>query len=108
MRVEFAGDHFVGGLHDQLGFFGRELAEILIDQRRRLFQDAERANQLGRHRVAADIEMNQRTRGLRAVVAVGGDFDLAHAVGFDARGHGACDRRRRCASVSSHAGLVYS
>jgi len=33
VAVEFAGDDFVGGLRDELGFFRGKLAEILIDQR---------------------------------------------------------------------------
>ena len=65
-------------------FSGVQLAEVLIDQRGGFFQDAEGANQLGRHGVVADVEMDQRARGLRALVAVGGHFDLAHAVGFGA------------------------
>ena len=55
------GDDFVGGLHDQLGLFRRQLAQILVHQRAGLFQDAEGADQLRRHDVAANIEMNQRT-----------------------------------------------
>ena len=70
------------------GFVGGEFAEVLIDQRRGFLQDAEGADQLGRHGVVADGEVDQRTGGLRAVVAVGGDFDLAHAVGFGAGGNG--------------------
>src|SRR6266852_9373960 len=31
--VQFAGDDFIGGLGDQCGFFGGQLAEILIDER---------------------------------------------------------------------------
>ena len=75
-------------------FFGGKFAEILIHQRRGFFQDAESADQLGRHGVAADVEMDQRAGGLRAIVAVDRNFDFAHAVGFDAE---ACSRRvRRC------------
>ena len=84
MIVELAGDDFVGGLRDERGFFGGELAEVLIDERGGFFEDAEGADQLGRHGVFADVEVDERAGGLRAVVAVGGDVDLAHGVGFGA------------------------
>ena len=84
MIVELAGDDFVGGAGDELGFFVRELAEVLIYQRGGLFEDAEGADELGRHGVFADVEVDERAGGLRAVVAVGRDFDLAHGVGFGA------------------------
>ena len=83
--VEFAGDDFVGGLHDQLGFVGGKLAEVLVHQRASLLQDAESADQLRRHGVAADVEVQQRALRLRAPVDVGRDVDLSHAVGFGAR-----------------------
>ena len=67
-----------------LAFSAGKLAQILIHQGAGLFQDAEGADQLGRHGVAADVEMQQRTLGLRAPVDVGWDLDLAHAVGFGA------------------------
>ena len=68
--VEFAGDDFVGCLHDEFGFFRGKLAEILIHQGASLLQDAEGADQFRRHGVAADVEMQQRALGLRAPVDV--------------------------------------
>ena len=82
--VQVAGDDFVRSGDDQPGFFGREFAEVLIHQRTSFFQDAERADELRRHGVFADGEVDERTRGLRAVVAVHRHFHLAHAVGFRA------------------------
>ena len=82
--VELSGDDFVGSLRDKRGFLGGEFAEILIDERGSFFKNAESADQLGRHGVLADGEMDQRAGGLRAVVAVGGDVDLAHGVGLGA------------------------
>ena len=76
---------------DERGLFVRKLAEILIYERGGFFEDAERANELGRHGVFADVEVDERARGLRAVVAVGRDFDLAHRVGFGAGGAGVDD-----------------
>src|SRR5579863_7212796 len=91
MVVEFARDDFVGGLRDVLGFFGGKFAEILIDQRGGFFEDAEGADQFGRHGVLANGEMDQRAGGLCAVVAVGGDVHFAHGVGFAAGvGGGGC------------------
>ena len=84
MLVELSGDDFVGGLRDERGFVGGELAEVLVDERGGFFEDAEGADQLGRHGVLADGEMDERAGGLRAVVAVGGDVDLAHGVGLRA------------------------
>ena len=82
--VELPTNYFVGRLRDEFGFFWRELAEILIDQRGSFFQDAERADQFGRHGLFADGEMDQRTGGLRAIVTVGGDVHFAHGIGFAA------------------------
>ena len=82
--VQLAGDDFVGGLHDELRLVGGKFAQILIHQRAGLLQDAEGANQLRRHGVAPDVEMQQRALRLRAPVDIRGDFDLPHAVGFDA------------------------
>ena len=84
MLVELARDHFIARLHDELRLVGGQLAEILIDQRGGFLEDAERANHLARHDVVADIEMKQRALCLRAPVLIGGHFNLAHRIGFDA------------------------
>src|SRR5436190_1414990 len=62
--------------------------EILIDERGGFLEDAEGANQLWRHNVLADGEVDERAGSLRAVVAVGGDVDLTHRVGFGAGRNG--------------------
>ena len=62
MVVKFSGDDFVGGLRDEFGFFGGEFAEILVDQRGGFLQDAESADELRRHGVVADGEVDQRAR----------------------------------------------
>ena len=82
--VQLAGDDFVRRLHDELGFVGRKLAQILIHQRARFLENAEGADQFRRHGVASNVEMQQRALRLRAPVNIGRDFDLSHAVGFDA------------------------
>jgi len=56
---------------------------------RRLFLVCEGANEFGRHLVRPDVEVQQRTLGLRAPVHIRRDFDLAHAVGFNAGASGA-------------------
>ena len=88
MVVELAGDDFVGGLRDELGFVGGEFAEVLIDEGAGFFEDAEGADELARFGVVADVEVDEGTGGLRAVVAVGGNVDRPHGVGFGAGFHG--------------------
>jgi len=73
--VEFARDDFVGRTHDQVGLFGIELAQIAVDQGRRLLERGHGLDHGAGHLVArrgavADIEVNQRTSGLRAVIFV--------------------------------------
>ena len=82
--VEFAGDDFVGRLHDESRYVRGKLAQILIHQGAGFLERAKGADQLRRHGVASDVEVQQRTLGLRAPVDVRGDFDLSHAVGLDA------------------------
>ena len=67
-----------------MDFSARKFAEVLIDECGGFFEDAEGADQLGGHGVFADGKVNQRARGLCAVVTVGGNFHFAHAVGFGA------------------------
>src|SRR5271156_6645087 len=88
MIVELAGDDLVGGLGDELRFFWGELAQVLIYEGGGFFEDAEGADEFRRHGVFADVEVDQGAGGLGTVVAVGGDVDLAHAVGFRAGGAG--------------------
>src|SRR5271169_1240329 len=82
--IQLAGDDFVGGFDDELRNVGREFSQVLIHQRASLLERAEGANQLGRHGVAPNIEMQQRALGLRSPINIRGDFDFAHAVGFGA------------------------
>ena len=84
--MEFSGDDFVGGLDDEFGFFRGEFSEVLIYERGGFFEDAEGADQFWRHGVFAYGEVDQRAGSLCAVVAVGGHFHFAHAVGFGAGG----------------------
>ena len=75
--------HLVGGLLDQGGQVGVELAQVAVDRGRRALQDPEGPDQGLRHGLAADVEVVQRALRLRAPVPVGGDLDLPHAVAFD-------------------------
>ena len=84
MIVELALDDFLGGLHHQPGFLGRELAEFLVDFGAGALEQAEGADDGARHPIESDREVQQRALGLRAPVAIGGDLDRAHAVGFGA------------------------
>ena len=84
LAIQFARDDFIANLNDQARFFGWQFAELLIHQSAGFFQDSEGPNQFRRHEVPADIEMHQRTRGLRAPVDIRGNFDRSHAIGFHA------------------------
>src|SRR5208337_2781450 len=72
----------------------------LIHQRASLLKRAKRPNQLWRHGVASNIEMQQRALRLRSPINIRGDFDLSHAVGFNAG-------TRNGFSKSSHNGISY-
>ena len=85
MFVELAFNHFVARLDDQLQFVFRKFSEIVIYQRAGFLENAKSANHLARHHIKADVEVEQATLCLRAPILVGGDFDLAHRIGFDAR-----------------------
>ena len=82
--VELAGDDLVAGLRDVVRDVGGQLAQLGVGQGRGLLQDAEGAH----HRasphegVASNVEVVQRTLGLSAPVAVRGDLNGAHRVGF--------------------------
>ena len=95
MRVQVARDNFVRGAGDEIAALGVELTEIPIDEGGRFFENRHRAYDLARHDVArrgavADVEIDERPRGLRSVVAVDGNLNGSHRVGF-----GACERCRR-------------
>ncbi len=59
-----------------------QLAEIAIHERRSLLKRAESPDDLGRHLVFADIEMNERALCLGAPIPVPSHFDGAHTVCF--------------------------
>ena len=61
-----------------------ELAEGVVHLRGRELQDAEGPDERGRHGLMADGEMVQAALGLSAPVVIGGNFDRAHRVRFDA------------------------
>ena len=84
--VELTGDDLVAGLRDVVRDVGGQLAQLGVGQGCGLLQDAEGAH----HRatphecVAADVEVVQRTLGLSAPIAVRGDLNGSHRVGFGA------------------------
>ncbi len=68
------------------GELGVEPAVPRNDPRRRLLDEAQSVDDLGRHRLArAEREILDRTLGLRAPISVGGNVDRAEAVAFAAR-----------------------
>ncbi len=80
-----AGEDVVARRDDQLGELGGKPAGPRVDACRGLFDDRERAHELARHSLLADVEVLQRALRLRAPKAVGGHLDFAQAVGLDAR-----------------------
>ena len=67
----------------------RQHAEIDVDLRGGALDLGQRAHQLTGHALAGDLEVLQRALRLRAPQPVGGDFDVAEGVSFDAHvGHG--------------------
>ena len=95
--VEFAVDDLLGGAADGVGDFGVELAELLVGGGGGVLDDAHGADDRARHALAADLEVLDRALGLCAPIAVGGDLDLAHGVGFDAHvGHDGAPCRQAC------------
>ncbi len=57
MRIQYAFDHFVRSAHNQLRFFRRKAAQLLIADRGRFFQNAQRANHFARKAIAADLKI---------------------------------------------------
>ncbi len=106
MVIEFPGNDFIAGLRDEPALLLGELAEVTIHECGSLLEDAERADELGRHHVAANVEMDEGTGGLRAVIAVGGHLDGAHAVGFSASVHIGWVRNSNGGNVLSLFGVV--
>ena len=82
-------DHLVGGGHDGLGLVCRLQAQRLVDHGRRPLHPRQRPDQLRRLALAGDVEVLQRALRLRAPQAMGGHFDRAEGVVFDAAAHGA-------------------
>ena len=79
---------FAGGLGDGVAQAGIQLAQFHIHLRRRLFQNTQGADQRHRHGFAADFEILQTARGLRAPIMFGRNLNRAKRVGFGAGGHG--------------------
>src|SRR5208283_2676362 len=82
--IQLPGNDFVGGADNELSLVGRELAQVLIHQRASLLKRAKSPNQLRRHNVAPNIKMQQRTLRLRPPVNIRRNFNLPHAVRFNA------------------------
>ena len=87
MRVVLpVGDFFRGG-DDERGLRGREEAEVAVHLGRRSLEDSECADHRAPEADLADLEVLERTLGLRAPIAVGRDRDLAHRVFLCSRVH---------------------
>ena len=88
VRVERAGDGLVGGAQDGVALPVGQPAGRGVDQRAGLLDHAIGVVDGLRHEVAADVEMQQRTLGLRTPVAVGRNLHVAHGIEFPARAGG--------------------
>ncbi len=82
--VKFSRDDFIRRLCDEIAFFNAEFAEVGIRERGGLFQNAKSFDHLGWEDVLADVEMNERTRGLSPPVNIVRDGNLPHRVGLEA------------------------
>src|ERR1019366_3063889 len=106
MVIEFPGNDFIAGLNYELALLLGEFTEVTIHERGSLLEDAERTDELERHHVTADVEMDEGTGGLRAVIAIGGHLDGAQAVGFSASVHIGWVRNSTGGNVLSLFGVV--
>ena len=87
LAIVLARDHLVGRLDDGLGLLGVEQLQVEVHLRSRPLHPRERLDQLRRHLLGADLEVEQRALRLGAPQPVGRDLDGAEGVLLDARGH---------------------
>src|SRR3974390_632564 len=85
MLVELAVDHFLGGSRDYVAELRVELPQRDICDRGGALYHAQTANDGGRHALAADAEILERSLRLRTPIAVRGNFDGTEGVGLSAR-----------------------
>lgn len=81
--VVLAIQHFIGGLFDQPGDVGRQVAIAVVDARRGLLDQCQGVQYREGHAFLANGEVDQRTLGLRTPVGVLRNFDRAQAVCLD-------------------------
>src|SRR5690606_19238851 len=78
--VELPLEDLVAHAGDQVRLLALQAGQLGVDERCRLLQHGEGADNLDRHPVPADLEVLPRPLGLGTPVAVGGDLDLAERV----------------------------
>ena len=83
MGVEFAGDHFIGGLRNEFAFFFCQLAQVSIRHGGGFFENTQGFDHFGWEDVLADIKMDEGARGLGAPVGVMRNGNLSHGVTFE-------------------------
>ncbi|MNZ69082.1 hypothetical protein D3C78_873730 [compost metagenome] len=81
--VMLAAQHFVGGLLDQPGDVGWQVAVTVVDAGRGLLDQRQGVQHRDGHAFLANGEVDQRTLGLRTPVGVLRNFDRAQAVCLD-------------------------
>jgi len=89
MGIELVLGHFGCGLHDGVLDVGFKIIKLVIGDRGRAFDNAERADDRGRHGLFADRKIDEGAGRLRAEIFVIWHFKRAKAVSFGAGiGHG--------------------
>ena len=83
MRVVVAVGHVQRRGADRGGLAVAEQAQLDVDARGRGLDQAQRADELARHRLARDREIIDGALGLRAPQRIGGHLQLAHAVALN-------------------------
>ena len=81
--VVLATQHFVGGLFDQPGDVGRQVAVAVVDACRGLLDQRQGVQHRDGHALLANGEVDQRALGLRTPVGAFRNFDRAQAVCLD-------------------------
>src|SRR6478736_6271060 len=84
MVVEAAVDHLARRAGDGAGAALVEQAELAVGLCGGKLDDPERVHERDRHAVLPDAEILQRTLGLRAPIAIGGNLDRTKTVGLGA------------------------
>src|SRR5687767_14934177 len=87
MGGPLASDDFVASANDEVRLLRIQFSELEIREGRRLFHQAEGLDHGKGELVSADLEVAERSFGLRSPVLVALHLDIAHAVSFNSKSH---------------------